>query len=99
MLKSLGFLEVEGIAAAVVGCDAMVKSAYVELVTVKADGDGHLQVIVCGDLASVKEALVFGTEAASRIGQVVAAKAIARPYEGLERLIGPWEGSGMDGEG
>ena len=74
----------------------MVKSAYVELIGAKTDGDGRVQLIVAGDLASVKEALSFGEEAAAKIGEVVGAKTIARPYDGLEAVIGPWKGSGAD---
>lgn len=47
-----------------------------------------ITILIDGDLASIKEALEIGQDVAHRYGEIVAVRAIARPYDGLKRLIG-----------
>lgn len=89
MNRSIGLLEVVGFVTAAACVDRMVKSAYVDVHSIKRTGSGMITVIISGDLASVKEALEVGEETASSMGELVAVRAIARPYEGLERLLDP----------
>ncbi|MDQ0156867.1 BMC domain-containing protein [Robertmurraya andreesenii] len=89
MNRSIGLLEVVGFVTAAACVDRMVKSAYVDVHSIKRAGSGMITVIISGDLASVKEALEVGEETASSMGELVAVRAIARPYEGLERLLDP----------
>ncbi|QED48115.1 BMC domain-containing protein [Cytobacillus dafuensis] len=96
MYRSFGLIEVIGYVTAAACIDAMVKSAFVELHDIKRTGSGMITVVIRGDLASVKEALDIGAEVALRYGEVVAIKAIARPYEGLERLLDPEEKGGKE---
>jgi ethanolamine utilization protein EutM len=94
MAQSIGILEVVGMVSAAASTDAMVKAAYVEVYSMKRAGAGMIAVIIKGDLASVKEALTIGAEVAQRFGDLVAARTIARPYEGFEQLIAPDEKGG-----
>lgn len=94
MNRSLGLIEVVGLVTATACIDAMVKSAYVEVFNINRTGAGMITVMIQGDLASVKEALEIGESVAHQYGEIVAVRAIARPYEGLENLIGPQEKGG-----
>lgn len=95
MYRSFGLLEVVGIATAATCIDAMVKSAYVEVYHIKRIGSGMITIIISGDLASVKEALKTGEDIANSMGELVAVRAIARPYDGLEEaLLAPEEKGG-----
>lgn len=91
MNRSYGLLEVVGFVTASICIDKMVKSAYVEVDSIQRTGSGMMTIIISGDLASVKEALEIGEEAAHCSGELVAVRAIARPYEGLEKLLAPEE--------
>lgn len=96
MNQSLGIIEVVGLVTATACIDAMVKSAYVEVFNIKRTGSGMITVMIQGDLASVKEALEIGEVAAHRYGEIVAARTIARPYDGLEGLIAPVKKGGKE---
>lgn len=91
MNQSLGVIEVEGMATASSCIDAMVKSAYVDIHSIKRTGSGLITILIKGDLASVQVAVEIGVEAASRLGEVAGKSVIPRPYEGLEILIAPEE--------
>mgnify|MGYP005749084475 CR=1 FL=1 len=81
--QSLGMLEVIGMASAIACMDAMVKSAFVHVNKVERVGSGYICVMIEGDLASVQHAIEVGKNHCQ--GQLVAAKVIPRPYEGLEK--------------
>ena len=91
MNRSLGILEVTGTVTAAACIDAMVKSAFVEVYSIKKVGSGLVAIMIKGDLASVNAALEVGAETASRYGELAAFRTIARPYEGLEAIIAPEE--------
>ncbi|WP_210366212.1 BMC domain-containing protein [Bacillus sp. REN3] len=95
MKQSIGILEVVGNVTALSCADKMVKSSYVEIRSIKRIGTGMIAVIIRGDLASVQHAIAVGQEAAGEHGELVAAKVIPRPYEGLGKLINPSEGGGQ----
>lgn len=92
--RSIGLLEVVGFATATACIDKMVKSAYVEVRSTERVGSGMITIIISGDLASVKEALEMGADVANNMGELVAIRTIARPYEGLGRLLAPEEKGG-----
>jgi microcompartment protein CcmL/EutN len=86
--KAVGLLETRGLACLVVGVDAMLKSANVELVgPMKQVGSALCNAVVSGDVAAVKAALDAGAAAASDAGEVVSAHVIARPDEAIEGVI------------
>ncbi|MGP3722723.1 BMC domain-containing protein [Cereibacter sphaeroides] len=86
--QSLGLIETLGLTAAVTAADAAVKSANVTLVGYEfAKGDGMTTVKLRGDVGAVKAAVAAAEAAAGRVGRVVATRVIARPADGLERLV------------
>ena len=86
--KAVGLLETRGLACLVIGVDAMLKSANVELVgPMKQVGSALCNAVVSGDVAAVKAALDAGAAAASDAGEVVSAHVIARPDEAIEGVI------------
>ena len=82
-MDALGMFETRGQVGLVEATDAALKAANVELVKTIQIGGGFVTAIVRGDVGSVKAAVDAGAEAASRVGELVAAHVIARPYDGL----------------
>ena len=86
--QAVALLETRGLACLVVGVDAMLKSANVELVgPMKQIGNALCNAVVTGDVAAVKAALDAGVAAASNVGEVVSAHVIARPDEAIEGVL------------
>jgi len=73
-MLALGMIETRGLTASIEAADAMLKSADVELVGTEKIGSGLVTVMVQGDVGAVKAATEAGQEAASRIGELVAAQ-------------------------
>jgi microcompartment protein CcmL/EutN len=82
---SYGFIEVRQYVKALAVLDQMLKSNYVELVSVEKLGSGYVTLVIKGELASVQLA---AEEASSRSfpGEVTA-NVIAKPYPGWEKLL------------
>ena len=86
--QALGLLETRGLACLVVGVDAMLKSANVELVgPMKQVGSALCNAVVTGDVAAVKAALDAGSAVASESGEVVSAHVIARPDDAIDGVL------------
>ncbi len=86
--QAVGLLETRGLACLVVGVDAMLKSANVELVgPMKQIGNALCNAVVTGDVAAVKAAIDAGAAAAADIGEVVSAHVIARPDEAIDGVL------------
>lgn len=87
-MKAIGLLETRGLACLVVGTDAMLKSASVELTgPYKNVGSALNSVTIVGDVAAVKAAIEAGAEAARQSGEVVSAHVIARPAEETATIL------------
>jgi len=82
-MSALGMIETRGQTGLVEATDAMLKAANVELVKSVPIGGGFVTVVVQGDVGSVKAAVDAGADAASRVGELVAAHVIARPHDQL----------------
>ena len=86
--QAVGLLETRGLACLVVGVDAMLKSANVELVgPMRQVGSALCNAVVSGDVAALKAALDAGAAAASQSGEVVSAHVIARPDEAIDGVL------------
>jgi ethanolamine utilization protein EutM len=86
--QAVGLLETRGLACLVVGVDAMLKSANVELLgPMKQVGSGLCNAVVGGDVAAVKAAIDSGAAIAAGIGEVVSAHVIARPDETIDGVL------------
>ncbi len=82
--SAIGILETRGFAPLVMGADAAVKAANVELVEWRQVGSGYVSFVIQGDVAAVRSAMDAGADAAARIGEVVSQLVIPRPVEELE---------------
>jgi ethanolamine utilization protein EutM len=86
--QAIGILETKGLTALVLGTDAMLKSANVELTgPMKGVGSALVSVVVTGDVAAVNAAIEIGAETAGRYGEVVSAHVIARPHDDVEAIL------------
>ncbi len=80
MRKSLGLLEIKGLASAILVADAMAKTASVTIVGIETCKGGGWQTIkVVGDVAAVQASLSSGCELAKRHNAFVAMKTLSRP--------------------
>jgi ethanolamine utilization protein EutM len=87
MNESIAIIETRGLTAAIEAADAMLKSANVEIVGTEKIGSGLVTVIVRGDVGAVKAAAEVGSEAAQRIGELVAVHVIPRPHSDVAKLL------------
>jgi len=87
VMQAIGFLETQGLTGVLEGADAMLKAANVEIIGKEKIGAAHVTVMVRGDVAAVQAAIDAGKAAAAKVGKVVAAHVIARPHEGLAKLL------------
>ncbi|MDZ5474060.1 BMC domain-containing protein [Bacillus sp. 31A1R] len=87
MNESLGIIETRGLTAAIEAADAMLKAANVEIVGSEKIGSGLVSVIIKGDVGAVKAATEVGSEAAQRVGELVAVHVIPRPHGDVKKLI------------
>ncbi|MCX6845459.1 MAG: BMC domain-containing protein [Verrucomicrobia bacterium] len=87
--QAIGLLETRGLACLIVGVDAMLKSANVELVgPMKQIGNALCNAVVAGDVAAVKSAIDSGAAAAASAGgEVISAHVIARPDEATDIVL------------
>ncbi len=86
-MLALGMIETRGLTASIEAADAMLKSADVELVGTVTIGSCLVTVMVQGDVGAVKAATEAGQEAASRIGELVAAHVIPRPHSSVGEIL------------
>ena len=85
--QALGMVETRGLTAAIEAADQMCKAANVTLVGTEKIGSGLVTVMVRGDVGAVKAAVEAGTDAASRLGELVAAHVIPRPHNDVEKIL------------
>jgi len=83
---ALGLVETRGATGLFEAADAMEKAAEVEVVRVVEIGGGFATVLVTGDVGSVSSAVSAGSEAAERVGELVARHVIPRPSSAVVGL-------------
>ena len=86
-LEALGMVETRGLVAAIEAADAMVKAANVTLIGTEKIGSGLVSVMVRGDVGAVKAATEAGSQAASKLGELVAVHVIPRPHADVEKIL------------
>ncbi|WP_419176663.1 BMC domain-containing protein [Desulfosediminicola sp.] len=88
-MTALGFIETEGLLAAVEAADTMVKAADVRLVEKNIVGDGLVTITVSGEVSAVQTAVEAGKAAVCRLDKsaLVADNVIARAYEEVARIV------------
>ena len=77
--EAIGLLETRGLVAALVACDAMLKTARVRLLQQQVTRPALVTVCITGEVSAVAEALAAGHRAAGRVGPVVSRHLIANP--------------------
>ena len=85
--EALGMVETRGPTAAIEAADAMTKAAEVVLIGTEKIGSGLVTVMVRGDVGAVKAAVEAGTNAASKLGELVATHVIPRPHSDVEKIL------------
>ncbi|HSI31953.1 MAG TPA: BMC domain-containing protein [Tepidisphaeraceae bacterium] len=81
--SAIGLVETKGWTGSVEAADAMLKAANVEIVKTIQIGGAFVTTLVRGDVGSVKAAVEAGSEAAGRVGELIASHVIARPHPDL----------------
>lgn len=85
--NALGLIEVVGYPAALEAADTCVKSSHVKLLGYEKARDGRIVVKITGDVGAVKAAVEGAKSSAGKLGAVIAAIVIARPADGISRLV------------
>jgi ethanolamine utilization protein EutM len=83
MNDAIGLVETKGLIASIEASDAMLKSANVTLVKQLNIGNAFITTIIRGDVGSVRAAVDAGAAAAAKVGEVLSARVIPRPANGL----------------
>lgn len=83
MNDAIGLIETRGLIAQIEAADAMLKAANVALVKQVQIGGAYVTTIIKGDVGSVRAAVDAGSQAASKVGELVSAHVIPRPTTGL----------------
>lgn len=84
---ALGFIETEGLPAAIEATDTALKSANVRLIGYELATGGLVTVKIEGEVSAVDAAVRSGSAAASRVNRVQSTLVIARPGIGLDRMV------------
>ena len=87
MKHAIGFIETRGFVGLVEAADVMVKAADVTILGTKRTGGGFMAVVVEGDVAAVKVAVVEGALAAKKIGELIFVHVIPRPHSETENIL------------
>lgn len=88
-MTALGFIETQGLLAAIEGADAMLKAAQVRLVEKNCVGGGLVSITVAGEVAAVRAAVDAAVQALRGIkgATLVSQHVIARPDSELAGII------------
>lgn len=86
-MSAIGMIETRGLVASIEAADAMLKAADVELIGSEKIGSGLVTVIVKGEVGAVKAATEAGSEAAQRLGELVAVHVIPRPHLDVANIL------------
>lgn len=87
-LKAIGVFETKGLTPLIVGTDAAVKAANVDIIEWRPVGSGFVSCLFEGEVASVRSAMDAARNSASQIGEVTAVYVIPRPVDEIRTSIG-----------
>ena len=85
--EALGLIQTQGFTAVTAATDAACKAASVRVIAKEKLGGGYITVIFEGDVAAVTAAVESGRQAAEAVGKLISAYVIARPSEGVGRIL------------
>ena len=83
----MGLVETQGLVAGIEACDAMLKAARVQLISVEQTVPALITVKITGETAAVQAACDAGAAAAERIGKVVSVHVIPRPDPAVRAML------------
>jgi ethanolamine utilization protein EutM len=86
--KALGLIETVGLVGAIEACDAAAKAADVIVSAAEVIDPALVTIKIFGELGAVQSAVAAGSDAASRVGQLLAAHVIPNPDDNLEVIMG-----------
>jgi ethanolamine utilization protein EutM len=86
--KALGLIETVGLVGAIEACDAAAKAADVIVSAAEVIDPALVTIKIFGELGAVQAAVDAGSEAAARVGQLLAAHIIPNPDDNLEVIMG-----------
>lgn len=88
-MMALGFIETQGLLAAIEAADAMVKAADVQLIEKNLIGAGLVTITVGGEVSAVNAAVDAAVTAVERIDMaaLISRNVIARPYDEISHII------------
>lgn len=84
---ALGLIETQGLTGVIEAADAALKAANVTLVGKEKIGAAYVTIMIKGDVAAVKAAVEAGSQAAQRVGKLIAGHVIPRPHRELAALL------------
>jgi microcompartment protein CcmL/EutN len=84
---AIGLIETKGLTASIEAADAMLKAADVHLLGTEKIGSGLVTVIVEGEVGAVKAATEAGSEAAGKLGELLAVHVIPRPHGDIKLIL------------
>jgi ethanolamine utilization protein EutM len=84
---ALGLIETQGLTAMIEAADAALKAANVSLVGKEKIGAAYVTIMIKGDVAAVKAAVEAGSQAAQKVGKLIAGHVIPRPHRELATLL------------
>lgn len=87
MKLSYGFIETQGLIAAIEAADVMLKTAKVELLELKKVGSALVTVTVKGNLDACQAAVAAGKISAEQVGELVSAHVIPRPFDDTIQMV------------
>ena len=86
-MQALGLLETRSLTGAIDATDAMTKAAEVKLIGTVKIGSGLVNVLIQGEVASVRAAVTAGEIAAAKVGEVYAAHVIPQPDDSVANIL------------
>jgi len=87
MKLAYGFIETRGLIASIEAADAMLKAAKVKLIKRQKIGSALVTIIIEGELAACQAAVNAGSTAADKIGELISAQVIPRPFGDTHTLV------------
>lgn len=79
-------IETKGLVSLLEASDAALKAADISMLGWEKIGSGLVTGFFSGDVAAVKAGVDAGSQAAGRVGEVVAVQVIPRPHDDLNGL-------------
>lgn len=84
---AIGLIETQGFTAVIEAIDTACKAANVEVIGKEKLGGGYITVLIKGDVAAVEAAVEAGRLKVDGLGKLISAHVIARPSEGILKLL------------